>query len=80
MSADPKVVADSIRVNCLQLVRLRSITYLDALKGHTAQCHENLQLSLGTTEEGYWRYRLEACDRLLAEEGAAYPPVRAVPS
>lgn len=71
MSADPKVVQDSIHKDCLQLARARSFTYLDALKGHTAQCHENLRVSLGTTEESYWRYRLEACDRMLAEEGAA---------
>lgn len=75
MTADPKVIQDSVREACFQLVRLRRITFREALEGHTAQCHLNLLESVGTTEQGYWRNRLDICDRMLAEDtGVSAPP------
>lgn len=69
-----ETVRETIHKGCLQLARLRGITYRQALEGHTAQCHAILRDSLKTQEEGYWRRRLETCDRMLAEDSGVVHP------
>jgi hypothetical protein len=55
-------MVDAIRESVFTLARLRSARPLDVLANVTQTYRENLDLSLGTGMESYWRVMIEVAE------------------